>query len=83
MLQTAAATKKMELYSRRPEMYCLHIAELHISEIIKRLSVKYRVSKRVFRRTGRNGLSGCTTSLTSSRLRRRGRHNATVTHIPD
>jgi hypothetical protein len=47
MPQTAAATKKMELYSRRPEMYRLHIAELHISEIIERLSVKYRVSKRV------------------------------------
>ena len=47
MLQTAAATKKMKLYSRRPEMYRLHIGELHISEIIERLSVKYRVSKRV------------------------------------
>jgi hypothetical protein len=52
MLQRAAATKKMELYSRRQlysrrrEMYRLHIAELHISEIIDRLSVKYRVSKR-------------------------------------
>ena len=47
MPQRAAATKKMELYSRRIEMYRLHIAELHISEIIDRLSVKYRVSKRV------------------------------------
>ena len=47
MPQTAAATKKMELYSRRREMYRLHIAELQISEIIERLSVKYRVSKRV------------------------------------
>ena len=28
-------------------MYRLHIAELQISEIIERLSVKYRVSKRV------------------------------------
>ena len=36
----------MELYSRRREMYRLQIAELHISEIIDRLSVKYRVSKR-------------------------------------
>lgn len=47
MPQRAAATKKMELYSRRREMYRLHIAELQISEIIERLSVKYRVSKRV------------------------------------
>jgi hypothetical protein len=46
MPQTAAATKKMELYARRREMYRLHIAELHISEIIQRLSPKYRVSKR-------------------------------------
>ena len=46
MPQRAAATKKMELYSRRREMYRLHIAELQISEIIERLSVKYRVSKR-------------------------------------
>jgi hypothetical protein len=36
----------MELYSRRREMYRLHIAELQISEIIERLSIKYRVSKR-------------------------------------
>jgi hypothetical protein len=46
MPQRAAATKKMELYSRRREMYRLHIAELQISEIIERLSMKYRVSKR-------------------------------------
>jgi hypothetical protein len=46
MPQRAAATKKMELYSRRREMYRLHIAELQISEIIERLSIKYRVSKR-------------------------------------
>jgi len=41
-----AATKKMELYARRREMYRLHIAELNISEILDRISVKYRVSKR-------------------------------------
>jgi hypothetical protein len=46
MPQRAAATKKIELYSRRREMYRLHIAELQISEIIERLSIKYRVSKR-------------------------------------
>jgi hypothetical protein len=36
----------MELYSRRLEMYCLHVAELNMSEIIDRLSAKYSVSKR-------------------------------------
>jgi hypothetical protein len=46
MLQRAAATKKIELYARRREIYCPHIAELHISEIMDRLSIKYRVSKR-------------------------------------
>jgi hypothetical protein len=46
MLQRAVTTKKMELYSRRREMYRLHIAELNLSEILDRLSVKYRVSKR-------------------------------------
>jgi hypothetical protein len=45
MLRRAATTKKMELYSRRREMYRLHLAELNISEIIDRISVKYRVSK--------------------------------------
>jgi hypothetical protein len=38
--------KKIGLYSRRREMYRLHIAELNISEIIDRLSVKCSVSKR-------------------------------------
>jgi hypothetical protein len=46
MLQTAAATKKMELYARRREIYRLHVAELPISEIMDSLSAKYRVSKR-------------------------------------
>ncbi len=46
MLRRAATTKKIGLYSRRREMYRLHIAELNISEIIDRLSVKYSVSKR-------------------------------------
>jgi hypothetical protein len=46
MLQRAAATKKIELYARRREIYRPHIAELHISEIMDRLSIKYRVSKR-------------------------------------
>jgi hypothetical protein len=46
MLRRSATTKKIELNSRRREMYRLHIAELNISEIIDRLSVKYSVSKR-------------------------------------
>jgi len=46
MQRRAAATKKMELYSRRREMYRLHIAKLNISEIVDMISQKYRVSKR-------------------------------------
>jgi hypothetical protein len=59
-------------------MYRLQIAELHISEIIDRLSVKYRVSKRDLWEDWQKRASGCTTSLTSSRLRCRGRRDATV-----
>jgi len=46
MPQRAAATKKMELYSRRREMYRLYIAKLNKSDILEKLSAKYRVSKR-------------------------------------
>jgi len=39
-------TKKAELYSRRREMYRLYIARLNMSDILEKLSSKYRVSKR-------------------------------------
>jgi hypothetical protein len=39
-------TKKAELYSRRREMYQLYIAKLNMSDILEKLSGKYRVSKR-------------------------------------
>ena len=39
-------TKKAELYSRRREMYRLYINKLNMSEILEKLSTKYRVSKR-------------------------------------
>jgi len=38
--------RKAELYSRRREMYRLYIDKLNMSEILERLSAKYRVSKR-------------------------------------
>ena len=38
-------TKKELLYSRRREMFCLHIAQLEMSKILDELSQKYRVSK--------------------------------------
>jgi hypothetical protein len=38
-------TKKVELYSRRREMYRLYVAKLNMSEILEKLSAKYRVSK--------------------------------------
>jgi hypothetical protein len=36
---------KKELYSRRREMFRLHIAQLEMSDILDKLSKKYRVSK--------------------------------------
>lgn len=39
-------TKKAELYSRRREMYRLYVSKLNMSEILEKLSTKYRVSKR-------------------------------------
>ena len=39
-------TKKAELYSRRREMYRLYVNKLNMSEILEKLSTKYRVSKR-------------------------------------
>ncbi|MFZ0925224.1 MAG: hypothetical protein WCE82_07215 [Halobacteriota archaeon] len=39
-------TRKAELYSRRREMYRLYIAKFNMSEILEKLSAKYRVSKR-------------------------------------
>jgi len=39
-------TKKVELYSRRREMYRLYISKLNMSDILEKLSAKYRVSKR-------------------------------------
>jgi hypothetical protein len=39
-------TKKEELYSRRREMYRLYIDQLNMSDILEKLSAKYRVSKR-------------------------------------
>lgn len=38
-------TKKELLYSRRREMFRLHIAQLEMSDILDKLSKKYRVSK--------------------------------------
>ena len=39
-------TRKAELYSRRREMYRLYIAQFNMSDILEKLSAKYRVSKR-------------------------------------
>jgi hypothetical protein len=38
-------TKKEELYSRRREMYRLYVSQLNMSDILEKLSAKYRVSK--------------------------------------
>lgn len=38
-------TKKELLYSRRREMYRLHVAQLDMPDILEKLSSKYRVSK--------------------------------------
>jgi hypothetical protein len=38
-------TKKELLYSRRREMFRLHIAQLEMSDILDKLSKKHRVSK--------------------------------------
>lgn len=40
-------SKKEVLYSRRREMFRLHIAQLEMSDILEKLSQKYRVSKSV------------------------------------
>lgn len=42
----ASMTRKAELYSRRREMYRLYIAQFNMSDILEKLSAKYRVSKR-------------------------------------
>jgi hypothetical protein len=39
-------TKKELLYSRRREMYRLHVTQLEMSDILEKLSTKYRISKR-------------------------------------
>jgi hypothetical protein len=38
-------TTKELLYSRRREMYRLHVAQLDLPDILEKLSTKYRVSK--------------------------------------
>jgi hypothetical protein len=38
-------TEKKLLYSRRREMYRLHVAQLDMPDILERLSAKYCVSK--------------------------------------
>jgi hypothetical protein len=38
-------TKKELLYTRRREMYRLHVAQLDMSDILEKLSTKYQISK--------------------------------------
>jgi hypothetical protein len=45
ILRSATVKETVELYARRREMYRLYIDEVKMSEIIEKLSAKYRVSK--------------------------------------